>query len=310
MRAAGLARVGALALIWGSAFLWIKLSLRGFTPVQLTWGRLGLGAVVLVTILTIGGSRLPRDARTWRHLAAAALLGNAVPYLLFGIAEQEVPSSLAGAINATTPLWTLLLALMLGTQSVRAVQVLGLFLGFTGVVLILAPWQDLGTAHLIGALLCLVASASYGGSYLYMARHLSSTGLPPVLLSAGQLTVATGWLTLTLPAGGLTTPTWRPDAVAALLILGMVGTGAAYVLNYRIIRDDGPILASTVTYLLPVVAVILGAAVLSEPLSVRMAAGVAIVLAGVALTRKKAQDEKPTVTYEEGAIRDEDGRPI
>lgn len=295
MRPASLARVTGLALIWGSSFLWIKLSLRGFTPVQLTWGRLALGATVLVTVLSVGGSKLPRDSRIWRHLAAAAVLGNAVPYLLFGIAEQDVPSSLAGAVNATTPLWTLLLALVLRAQSrIRSIQVSGLMIGFAGAILILAPWQDLGTAYLSGALLCLVASASYGGSYLYMARYLSTTDLPPILLSAGQLTAATGWLTFAVPAGGMHAPTWRLDAVAALLVLGMVGTGAAYVLHYRIIRDDGPILASTVTYLLPVVAVILGAAVLGEPFSARVAAGVFTVLVGVALTRQKATPSATT----------------
>jgi drug/metabolite transporter (DMT)-like permease len=107
----------------------------------------------------------------------------------------------------------------------------------------------------------------------------------------GQLIAAAGLLLLATPFGGLAAPTWRPDAIAAL---GVIGTGVAYVINYRIITDDGPVLASTVTYLLPVVAVILGALVLSEPIPLQLAAGVAIVLAGVALTRRRQPADQPT----------------
>ena len=96
-----------------------------------------------------------------------------------------------------------------------------------------------------------------------MGRYLTNRGLPPLVLSTGQLIAATGLLLLATPFGGLSAPTWRTDAVAALLALGIIGTGIAYVINYRIISDDGPVLASTVTYLLPVVAVILGWLVVS-----------------------------------------------
>src|SRR5690349_14580881 len=116
MRLTGLARVALLALIWGSGFLWIKISLRGFTPIQLTFGRLALGAVVLVLILYFMGERLPGGRVIWLHLTGAALFGNAIPYLLFGIAEQSVDSNLAGAVNATTPLWTVLFALAARTE--------------------------------------------------------------------------------------------------------------------------------------------------------------------------------------------------
>ena len=284
--AAGLLRVGTLAAIWGSSFLWIKLSLRGFSPVQLTFGRLALGALVLVLVLRHAGNRLPVGRQVWGHLVVAALLANAVPYLLFGLAERDVPSNLAGAINATTPLWTLVLALAVRAErSLSPVRFLGLVLGFAGAVLILAPWRSDGIP-LAGSLAALAASASYGASYVYMARFLAGRGIPPLVLSAAQLTAAAGWLTLATPFGGLGTPHWRTDAVCALAILGALGTGAAYVLNYRIITDDGPVLASTVTYLLPVVAVLLGRVALDEPLTLPMTAGVAVVLLGVALARR------------------------
>jgi drug/metabolite transporter (DMT)-like permease len=293
VKPAGLLRVAALALIWGSGFLLIKVSLRGFTPVQLTFGRLALGAVVLVVILTAMRLRLPGERRLWLHLVVAALLANAIPYTLFGVAEQTVDSNLAGAINATTPLWTVLFALLARRHDpLGPVQWAGMILGFIGALLILSPWRA-DSAPLPGVLACVGASASYGLSYVYMGRYLTNRGLPPLVLSAGQLIAAAGLLLLATPFGGLTAPTWPPDAIAALIALGVIGTGVAYVINYRIITDDGPVLASTVTYLLPVVAVILGALVLAEPITLQLAAGVAIVLAGVALTRRRRAADQP-----------------
>jgi drug/metabolite transporter (DMT)-like permease len=287
---AALLRVAALALIWGSGFLLIKVSLRGFTPVQLTFARLALGAVVLGLVLAGMRLRLPGDRRLWRHLIIAALLANAIPYTLFGIAEQTVASNLAGAINATTPLWTVLFALMTRRHDpLRGTQWAGMLLGLAGCGLILSPWRA-DSAPLPGLLACVGAAASYGLSYVYMGRHLTNRGLPPLVLSVGQLIAAAGLLILAAPFGGLAAPAWRADAVIALLTLGIIGTGVAYVINYRIISDDGPVLASTVTYLLPVVAVVLGALVLDEPVTGQLAAGVAVVLAGVALTRRKPAD--------------------
>ena len=207
MKPAGLLRVAALALIWGSGFLLIKISLRGFTPVQLTFARLALGAVVLVLILAVMRLKLPGERRLWVHLVVAALLANAIPYTLFGVAEQTVDSNLAGAINATTPLWTVLFALLARRHDpLGPVQWVGMVLGFAGALLILSPWQA-NSAPLPGVLACLGASASYGLSYVYMGRYLTNRGLPPLVLSAGQLIAASGLLVLATPFGGLAAPT-------------------------------------------------------------------------------------------------------
>lgn len=289
MSARGTLRVLLLALIWGSAFLWIKLALGGFTPVQLTWARLALGASVLLIVLSAQGVRLPTSRALWRHLIVAALLGNAIPYTLFGLAEQHIDSSLAGAINASAPLWTLAIAAVAGTdRSWSLRRGVGLAAGYAGTLLVLAPWQHTDATVLVGALECLAASISYGASYVYIGRNITPTGLPPTVLSAAQLLAATGWLTLSLPFAGLTAPTWGPAPTIALLILGILGTGAAYILNYRIITDDGPVLASTVSYLLPLVALGLGALAQHEHISALTLAGVAIVLTGVTLTRHQS----------------------
>jgi drug/metabolite transporter (DMT)-like permease len=166
-----LPRIGLLALIWGSAFLWIKLADRGFSPVEVTLARLALGAAVLFAIVRIRREAIPRSGLLSVHIAVAALFANAVPYLLFAVAEQTVDSSTAGIINATTPLWTVVLALAVRHQkSVTSWQAAGLIVGFAGAVLIFTPWHTAGGLFSAGGLECLAASVSYAVSYIYMDR--------------------------------------------------------------------------------------------------------------------------------------------
>lgn len=300
MSRGNLARLGLLALLWGSGFLWIKLALRGFSPVQIVFVRLVLGFAVLAPIVIARGLRFPTGRRVWVHLFTAALFANAIPYVLFGIGERTVASNIAGLLNATTPVWTLLVAYAVGTdRTLTARRGLGVVLGFAGTVLIFSPWHTAAGIASWGGLACLAASASYGVSYVYMARHLTGRGLPPITLSAGQLGAAAILLALAVPVAGLQTPHWRPDAVISLIILGTLGTGVAYILNYRLITDEGATVASTTTYLLPIVAVVLGAVTLAEPVTVAMVVGMALILAGVWLIQQRQATtprREPTAT--------------
>ena len=290
MTRSALPRIGLLALIWGSAFLWIKLADRGFSPVEVTLARLALGAAVLFAIVLARREKIPRQGRLWVHIVVAALFANAVPYLLFAVAEQTVNSSTAGIINATTPLWTVLLALAVRHQkTVTSWQVAGLFVGFIGAVLIFTPWSTAAGLTSAGALECLAASVSYAVSYVYMDKFLARRGIGPVVLSACQLGTAAIMLAIALAVTGVRTPHVTAVSVAAIAVLGIVGTGFAYVLNYQIITSEGATIASTVTYLLPVVAIVLGVVVLSETITVSALIGIALVLAGVALTRRQAK---------------------
>lgn len=294
MKQSALARLALLALIWGSAFLWIKLAIRGFSPVEVTFARLALGAAVLFPIMLARREAPPRSARMWAHITVAALFGNAVPYLLFAVAEQTVASSTAGIINATTPLWTVLLALAVRHQkSVTSWQAAGLIVGFGGALLIFSPWGSSSSVASAGGLECLAASVSYAISYIYMDRYVARRGLSPVTLSACQLLVASIMLAVTLAIAGARAPHFTAVSVAGVVILGVIGTGIAYVLNYQIITSEGATIASTVTYLLPVVAIVLGVVVLGEDVTAVVIVGIALVLAGVALTRRhpKAADE-------------------
>lgn len=284
---ASLLRIAALALLWGSGFLLIKLSLRGFNPVQIVFVRLLLGVLTLAPVAASRGLRVPRGWHVWGHLFVAALMANALPYVLVGIAEQIVGSNIAGVINATTPLWSLLLGILVGVdRRVTATKAAGFGLGFLGVVVIFSPWRSAHEIASWGALACLAAAASYAISYLYMGRYLTNRGIPPLMLSIGQLAAGTVLLGAAMPLFGLVPVSWRWDATLSLVVLGILGTGLAYVLNYRIIQDEGPTAASTVMYLLPLIAVLLGWLILDEPVTPTVLAGVALVLSGVALTRK------------------------
>ena len=285
-----LPRIALLALIWGSAFLWIKLADRGFSPVEVTFARLTLGAAVLWVIMLARRERVPHSWRLWAHIAVAALFANALPYLLFAVAEQSVNSSTAGIINATTPLWTMILALAVRHQkTVTGWQGGGLIVGFTGALLIFAPWSAGTGIASAGGLECLAASVSYAISYVYMDRYLARRGLSPVTLSACQLLAAAVMLALALAVTGARMPHFTAVSFAAIAVLGIIGTGIAYVLNYQIITSEGATVASTVTYLLPVVALILGVIVLGESVTGVVLAGIAVVLAGVALMRHRGK---------------------
>ncbi|MGW3415367.1 DMT family transporter [Streptomyces sp. NPDC000888] len=290
-------RMATLALLWGSGFLWIKLALNhGLSPVHITITRCALGTAVLLFLAHRAKQHLPRTRKLWAHLAVAALLCNAIPFALFAVGEQTVDSGIAGVLNATTPLWSLVIGLSLGTdRGLHPLRLTGLFLGFAGVLLIFAPWNQEGLASW-GALSLLAAAASYAIAFAYMARHLTTHGAP-LAVSAAQLLTATAWSTLALPTAG---PLTNADATAltAVTILGIFGTGITFYLNYRMIAEEGPTSAATVGYLLPVVSIALGALILDEQIGLRVLAGMAVVLTGVALSRKQPQPKRQGPTLE------------
>lgn len=287
MSPASTLRTAVLALLWGSGFLWIKLALdHGLSPAQITITRCALGTAVLFLLARRARQRLPRSRATWGHLIVAALFCNAIPFALFAVGEQTVDSGIAGVLNATTPLWSLLIGVLLGTErGLRPLRLTGLLLGFAGTVLIFAPWHRSGLLTW-GALALLAAAASYAVAFAYMARTLTS-GQAPLAYSTAQLLMATAWTTLSLPAAGPLDADLT--ALAAVAALGVLGTGVTFYLNYRLIADEGPVTAATVGYLLPVVSVALGALVLDERVGLRVLVGMGVVSAGIALTHLGAR---------------------
>ena len=287
MRAPRAGVLGLLALVWGSNFFWIKVALRGFAPDQVAVVRLVLGAGVLVAVVLLTGDRLPTSPTLWFHLAVAAVLGNVGPYLLFAYAEQRVDSSIAGIVNATTPLWTVIVVVAVRHGArLSAWRLVGTGVGFVGALILFAPWSHGSQITSVSGLECLAAAALYALTFVYMARFVAPSGLPPLTLAAGQLLVSGVLISLSLPVLGRHAVhlSWEP--VAAAVMLGAVGTGLAYVLNYTLIAESGAAATSLVTYLMPIVSVALGVAVLGESLPWRVVVGAVIVLAGVAVTRR------------------------
>ena len=187
-------------------------------------------------------------------------------------------------LNATTPLWVLLIAIVLRTErGLSATKISGLVLGFLGTLLIFSPWEAEVASW--GALIILVAAICYAISFAYIGKFVSGRGVAPIALSASQILAATGLMALALPVDGFTPINLRWDAAIAVAVLGIFGTGFAFALNYRLITDEGPTNAATVAYLLPVVSVLLGALFLGEHLTPHVVIGMVVVLGGVALTR-------------------------
>ncbi len=289
MSRATAARLAVLALVWGSSFLLIKLALEGLTPIQVVLGRLVAGAGVLGVIVRLRRQPLPRTAALWGHLALMGIVANIVPFFLFAWGEQRISSGLAGVLNGTTPLFTLAIAMgALPEERLSAQRAGGLLLGFAGVVLVVGPGLGPeGADGLLGSvpgqLACLAAAACYGVAFVYTRRFLAGSGFPPLALSACQLGAASAMLAVLAPVVARTPVQLTLSVVASVAVLGAVGTGLAYLLFYRLIGDAGATTVSMVTYLIPVVAVILGIIVLGEPLTWNVFAGAAVVIVGVAL---------------------------
>ncbi|MGH3097355.1 MAG: DMT family transporter [Streptosporangiales bacterium] len=280
-------RFAALALMWGTSFWFIKVAVEVLAPLQITLGRCAVGALAVASIVAIRRQRLPGDPRVWAHLAVAALLLNVVPFTLFGYAEQRIPSALAGICNATTPLFTVLIGLAaLPDERPTRRRVAGLVLGFGGVLLVLGVWQGLA-GDTAGTLMAVLAAASYGAGWVYVRRFVSGRGLSTFVVTATQLIAATAQLVV-LNLAFTDAPTHLPArAVLAVLVLGALGTGLAYVVQHGLIRDAGATVASTVTYLVPVVAVAVGVGLLDEHLSWNEPLGAAVVLAGAVLVGQR-----------------------
>ncbi|MCD7442878.1 DMT family transporter [Streptomyces lincolnensis] len=279
-------RFGVLALIWGFSFLLIKVGTEGYAPFQVTFGRLVFGTAVLAAVMVVRRERLPRGIRVWAHLAVAAFFLNALPFSLFAYAELTIPSTLAGICNATSPLWGMALSLVaLSEDRPSRVRVAGLGLGFLGVLTALGAWQGFHGVDATGTGLALLASLSYPVGWIYVRRTLAGVGRSPLSMSGAQLLLATVQLGVVTPLFTSLPGRFAVVPLLAVVALGAVGTGVAFLLQYRLVSEVGPTTAQMVTYFIPVIATIAGVVLLGESLSWSTPVGAVIVLAGAALTQ-------------------------
>ena len=291
----------ALTFIWGSSFLLMKVGLRSLAPLQISGLRIVCGAVVLLILLTASGGRLPRERRLWAHLMVTGFFLGSLPFSLFALGEERVSSALAGIGNSITPIATVMFSLLLlRSEKIGARKIVGVVIGFAGVIVIMQPWQSVGRPDLLGFGMTLVAGMSYGLGWIYTRRFLGRADFGGLTLPAAQMLTSAGQMLVALAIWWLVQRThlslaapWSLHAntsggsvlvpLLAVLALGIFGTGIAMSFQYDVVRAAGPTVGSSVTYLIPLVSVVLGVLVLGERLQWPQFVGAGVILGAAVL---------------------------
>ena len=279
-----------LAAVWGCSFWWIKVGLRAVAFVDVALLRLAFGAAALLAVSSLTRTALPRRPATWGHLFVLGFFFCSVPFTLFSYGETHVSAVLAGIVNALTPLATIAASVTVFRRGLLNSRLaLGLALGFVGVLVVLGVWNGLGGGQLAGIGACLGAVACYGIGFPYSARFVTSRAdaESPIALATGQ--VVCGTLQI-LPFGiafGYVRAKPPATSFIAMAALGVLGTGIAYVLNFDVINNAPPAIASSVTYVVPIFAVIVGAAFLGETVHWYEPFGAVVILLGAAISQDR-----------------------
>ena len=278
----------ALGIVWGSSFLFIEWALQAFTPVGVAFLRGALGSLSLLAFAAVLKVELPWKPIEWFHISVLAVLLNAAPGFLFAFGQQYVTSVMAGILNATTPLMTLLvMTLVFRAERVTANQIVGLVAGFFGVALVSGVLHGLGENKIIGVAALLGATFCYGLSFPYARRFVTPLRYSNTALATAQVTASAVILLPFALIGGFVLAPLSVTPVIGVVLLGVLGTGFAYIWNYRNMKLAGSAIASSVTYITPVVAAVLGVAFLGEHLSWDQVAGGLLVLLGAAMIQNR-----------------------
>lgn len=273
--------------IWGTSFLFIKIIVGEIGPMTLVTGRLGLAALVIWVLLRMRRTPFPRGRKLWSAYAVVGLLNGALPFSLISWGEQYIPSGWAALLQATTPIFTILLAHVL-TQDDRITwaKALGVVLGFGGVGLLMGPQMREGLdASVLGMLAIVGSSVSYALASIYARHHLQ--GQNPMTSAAGQFTMGFAFI---LPMAFIfeqpfaVAPSWQ--ALASWVTLAVLGTVVAYIIYYTLLSRTSATFATMVTYIVPVNGLILGALILSESVGSMVLLSLALVMGGVLLVRQ------------------------
>lgn len=276
-----------LSVLWGGSFFFIDVAVRELAPFTLVLIRVAIAAAILLVVLRLTGRPLPFARATAMPFLLLALLNNAVPFSLFAWGQQHIASGLASILNATTPLWAVLVAhLFTGDERATPLKVAGVVVGFAGVAAMIGGdlLLELGGASLLAQLACLGATLCYALAGVH-ARRFRTMGVPPITVSAGQLCAS---VLIMLPLVLVFERPWQAAAPgagtwASMLALAIFCTALAYILYFRLIETAGATNAILVTFLIPVTAILLGATLLGEVLAMRHFLGMAMIAAGLAL---------------------------
>lgn len=276
----------ALGLVWGCSFIFIELGLVFLSPFGVTFVRCALGAITLLIFAKARKVELPKGKAIWKKLWVVAMLLNVVPGVLFAFAQQYITSALAGIINATTPLMTLIFMLLIfREEKIKREQVYGLLIGALGVMTVMGVWKELGGNQLIGIIALLIAVSCYGASYPYSTRNVIPLGLKPETLATCQLLMAAVTLLPLFIFDGFSSNNYESRSIIAMLCLGIFGSGFAYIWNFSVTAAAGSAIGSTVTYITPVVAVIVGWLYLNEEIVWHEPVGALVVIIGALLSQ-------------------------
>ncbi|MGA8673443.1 MAG: DMT family transporter [Terracidiphilus sp.] len=293
MRLRDMVEMFLLSAVWGASFILIKLAGDDLPPVWVAVGRLAFGSAFLWIALRLGRHQLP-PLRLLPPLLVVAVLNNAIPFCFFPWGERTVPSSIAAILNATTPIWALLLGLVFGTARATRLTSVGVALGFIGVLGVVyghATGIASGTSsggYLLGVVLIAAASLSYGAGAVLAKRWLQ--GVEPVVIATFQLTLA-GLLLLPLAAFGPHPAALHLKSVLAVTVLGVLGSGLAYLLFFRLLATISSTRTVAVTYLLPIWGLFWGF-IAGEEIRWTALAGVVVVLVGLILLNLKTEPRR------------------
>ena len=284
MQSADWGIIGLLSLLWGGAFYFIEIGLRGFPPNTLVFLRMALAIPPMLIALKIAGNRLPTDRKSWTQLFVLGVINAALPFILFFWGQTKIESGLASVLNATTPLWGVITAHFL-TRDEKATpaRICGVLLGMAGIIVMVGS-EALGgmSGSVLGQIACLLATLCYAFAAVY-ARSLSQSTMTPLVVATGQVITAA---IIMLPVMLIVDQPWQLptpglDAWAGALALAIPSTAIAYIFYFRLIDRAGASNAMLVAFIMPVVAIILGVFALGESLQPRQIAGTALIICGL-----------------------------
>ena len=288
--------LGALTVLWGSAFAATDIALRSFSPAGIVAGRVFIGALLLALFVRLSGRRMPTDARQWRWIGAMAILGNAVPFYLIAWGQQHVDSNVAGILMAVMPLMVIALAhRLVPGERIDARRVAGMLAGLGGVVLLLGADGALpfsGEGAFAGRL------AILAGAMCYAVNVILARLAPPMDTSVTAAGVTLTAAVLIVPVALLSASpvaVVEPAAVIAVILLGALATGLATVIYFEIVRRVGPAFLSLINYLVPAWAVVTGAILLGERLQLSSLLALAVIFAGVLLSQRRSGKPRPVI---------------
>lgn len=271
----------AIALIWGSSFLFMEIGLRAFEPGVITFARIGLGAA---TLALFPRARASVEREDWGRIALLGIIWMAIPLTLFPIAQQWISSSVTGMINGAMPIFAVLWAMVLTRRLQGWRQLLGIGLGFVGILLVFVPELQTGSDAALGALLAMFAVVFYGLSANLAVPLVQKYGSLPLILRVQVVALVA---VIPLAVVQLPSSTWSWESALAMIPLGMLGTGAAFALMATLTGRVGGPRASIAIYFLPLVAIVLGVAVLGESVVPLALAGAGLVMAGAWIASRR-----------------------